>query len=84
MKIYSKFFYLLVVLNLGPYLIPFSLAANGIKKPAQVHTQTTGKSKLVKPTKTKASNPYSISQPYNSNNPPPINNKINPVSSNAH
>jgi hypothetical protein len=34
-------------------------------------------------TGTATSNPYSISQPYNPNNPPPIDNKIHPVSSNA-
>jgi hypothetical protein len=43
-----------------------------------------GDAKLNKPTKTKTSNTYSISQPYNPNNPPPIDNKIHPVSSNAH
>ena len=29
-------------------------------------------------------NPYSIYKPYNPNNPPPINDKVHPVSSNAH
>jgi hypothetical protein len=31
---------------------------------------------------TGARNPYSITQPYNPNNPPPIENKIHPISSN--
>jgi hypothetical protein len=34
-------------------------------------------------TVTTTPSPYSISQPYNPNNPPPIDNKIHPVSSNA-
>jgi len=84
MKIYSKVFCLLVILNLGPYLTPFSLAANGIKKPIQGPIQKKDKSKLNKVLNKKAANPYSISQPYNPNNPPPIGNKIDPVSSNAH
>jgi hypothetical protein len=83
MKVYSKLFYLLVVLNLGSYLTPFSLAVNGVKKPLQGHIQRKGKLKLMTSTNVKARTPYSITQPYNPNNPPPIDNKIHPVSSNA-
>ncbi len=85
MKILSKLFCLLVVLTLALYLTPFSFATNEIKKPLQGHIKKKGKYKLSKPTniKKKASTPYSISQPYNPNNPPPIDNKIHPVSSNA-
>jgi hypothetical protein len=83
MKIFSKLFCLLVVLNLAPYLIPSSFAANGIKKPLQGHIKKGGKFKLSRSKNTKTANSYSLSQPYNPNNPPPIDNKIHPVSSNA-
>jgi hypothetical protein len=83
MKIFSKLLCLLVVLNLAPFLTPSSFAANEIKKPLQGHIRKKGKYKLGRLPNAKAGNAYSVSQPYNPNNPPPIDNKIHPVSSNA-
>jgi hypothetical protein len=83
-QVFSKFLCSIVVLNLAPYLILPSLAANGIKKPLQGHVEQKGKVKLKKSVKieAKSGNPYSISKPYNPDDPPPIDNKIHPVSSN--
>jgi hypothetical protein len=84
MKFYSKLFCSLVVLNLVPILTPSSFAANEIKKPTQSRVEKKGKYKSGRSPNSKAGNVYSVSQPYNPNNPPPIGNKLHPVSSNAH
>ncbi len=59
--------------------------------PSNHRSQRQGKAKAnlkqrkpIKTAGTKTANPYSISRPYDPNNPPPISEKIHPVSSNAH
>jgi hypothetical protein len=84
-NISGKFFCLITVLNVVVLLstIP-SFADNALKKPLQGGVQKKGHSKLVKPNNRKTGTAYSISKPYNPNNPPPIDDKVYPVSSNAH
>ena len=87
MKLFTIFGALLV-LNLAP----LSLANNPVKTkqsvsarkiPLQGHIQKKGKYAAIKKPTIKANNPYSVTSPYNPNNPPPIDSKIHPVSTNA-
>ena len=88
MKIVTVFLCSLVVLNLAP----LSLADNPAKTkqsaparkiPLQGHIKKKGKFIPGKKATVKVNNPYSVARPYNPDNPPPIDNKIHPVSTNA-
>ena len=79
-----------VVLNLAP--LSSADKINATKKPVETtraplkgHIQKKGKLALHKHISTEmgANNPYAVAHPYNPNNPPPINNKIHPISTNA-
>jgi hypothetical protein len=88
MKLFTVFVCALLVLNLAP----LSLANNSAKTkqsvparkiPLQGHIQKKGKFTAAKKATVKANNPYSVTSPYNPNNPPAIDSKIHPVSTNA-
>ena len=90
MKFLSILLCLLLTLNMKlPSLATDTVKAKNPtparKLPLQGHIERKGKFKQSASinTNTKTGNPYSVSRPYNPDNPPPVNNKIHPVSSNA-
>jgi hypothetical protein len=86
MKPISMFLSSFLVLNIAPSVLATNGPATATKQkslPLQGHIERKGKFKPHTTINVKGGNPYSISRPYNPNNPPPINNKIHPVSSNA-